>query len=172
MQSVSTRKPQRREELFAALAHEERLVGVMGVMLTQAIADRVGLTATDLKTIDLFNLFGPMSPGRLAGLTGLTTGGVTRLIDRLERAGFVRREPDPHDRRRVIVRPQQPASEACLKPYYGPMSARMAAMLAKYSAEELGMFLDYTAAARRIFQDEVARVRSESAGDEPSPLPA
>ena len=64
-------------------------------MFHQAIADRLGLNVTDHKCIDLLLMKGPLTAGELAGMTGLTTGAITAVIDRLEKAGFVRREDDP-----------------------------------------------------------------------------
>ena len=78
-------------------------MGTASIMFHQAVADRLGLNVTDHKCVDLLLLNGPLTAGELAQKTGLTTGAVTAVIDRLERAGFARREDDPHDRRRVIV---------------------------------------------------------------------
>jgi hypothetical protein len=68
-------------------------------------SDALSLAPTDLICMCLLQLNGPATPGWLAEKTGLTTGAVTGMIDRLERAGYVRRRPDPADRRRVIVQP-------------------------------------------------------------------
>jgi hypothetical protein len=68
-------------------------------------SDALSLAPTDLVCMCLLQLNGSATPGWLAEMTGLTTGAVTGMIDRLERAGYVRREPDPEDRRRVIVQP-------------------------------------------------------------------
>ncbi|WP_439662993.1 MarR family winged helix-turn-helix transcriptional regulator [Lentzea sp. HUAS TT2] len=74
------------------------------VMFHTKVAGRMGLSATDEKCIDLaMRHEGPLTAGRLAELSGLSTGAVTGVIDRLERAGFVRRVRDPHDRRKVLV---------------------------------------------------------------------
>ena len=74
------------------------------VMFHTKVAERMGLSATDEKCIDLaMRAEGPLTAGRLAELSGLSTGAVTGVIDRLERAGFVRRVRDPHDRRKVLV---------------------------------------------------------------------
>ena len=67
-------------------------------------AARVGIAVTDMQVIDLLDLTGPSTAGQLADLTGLTTGAITRILDRLEKAGLVRRERDPYDGRKVIVR--------------------------------------------------------------------
>jgi|SRR5215469_1704981 len=68
-------------------------------------AEALGLAPTDLVGMCLLQLHGPATPGWLAEMTGLSTGAVTGVVDRLERAGYVTRAPDPHDRRRVIVAP-------------------------------------------------------------------
>lgn len=68
-------------------------------------SDALSLAPTDLVCMCLLQLNGPATPGWLAEMTGLTTGAVTGMVDRLERAGYVSREPDPQDRRKVIVKP-------------------------------------------------------------------
>src|SRR4030095_3865035 len=73
------------------------------VLFHAAIAEQLGLNATDHKAADLLMQRGPLSAGALAELAGVTTGSVTGMIDRLERAGWVRRTRDPADRRRIIV---------------------------------------------------------------------
>ncbi len=152
-----------RQSLLAALEREARLGSAMGVLFSQAVADRVGISPSELETLDLFNLFGPMTPGRLAELTGLTTGGVTRLVDRLERGGFVRREPDPNDRRKVILQPQNPQNEAMVGPYYESLGAQMYALTEGFTDAELKLLLKYAQGAREIMQDEVARIRGRIA---------
>lgn len=73
------------------------------VLFHEAIGQRRGLTAVDHKALGIITRSGPLTAGRLAQLTGLTPGAVTGLVDRLVRAGCVRREPDPADRRRLLV---------------------------------------------------------------------
>ena len=93
---------------------------VAGLMLnSQVSADAAGLGPADVYTLNLLVSVGPLTAGQLAGRTGLTTGAVTRLTDRLERAGHVRRLPDPVDRRRVhvAIEPDQSAVfDALLEP--------------------------------------------------------
>src|SRR6266540_3103936 len=87
------------------LSREMRLMSSFDALFSQAVAERVGMHATDIETMDLLNTLGPMTAGELAGRTGLSSGATTRLIDRMERAGYVRRRSDEHDRRCVIVEP-------------------------------------------------------------------
>lgn len=107
-----------------------------GVVLSQIIADKSGLSPTDLESLGFLEQEGPTTAGRLAQLTGLTTGAVTRMIDRLEAAKYVRRRDDPADRRRVVVE----LNRARLKefePFYAPMTADSAKILERYSEKEL-----------------------------------
>ncbi|NGY59337.1 MarR family transcriptional regulator [Lentzea sp. NEAU-D13] len=81
-----------------------REISAMTIMFHTKIAEQMGVSATDEKCIDLImRADGPVTAGRIAELSGLSTGAVTGVIDRLERAGFVRRVRDPHDRRKVLV---------------------------------------------------------------------
>lgn len=75
------------------------------VLFHHAIAERLGLGPTDHKCLDLIYERGAMSGSELAAVTGLTSGAVTGVVSRLERAGHLHREPDPHDRRKQILRP-------------------------------------------------------------------
>jgi len=75
------------------------------VLFHHAVAERVGVSPTDLKCLDLLRERGEVTGSELAAITGLTTGAITGVVARLEGAGFVHREPDPHDRRKQILKP-------------------------------------------------------------------
>jgi MarR family transcriptional regulator, organic hydroperoxide resistance regulator len=75
-----------------------------GIFFNARAAERTGISLTDMQLVHILQLYGPATPGKLAASTGLSSGGVTVALDRLERAGFVRREPNPADRRSVLVR--------------------------------------------------------------------
>src|SRR5438270_3489198 len=94
-----------RADLLSALPAEFRQLSAATILFHQAIADRLGLNVTDHKCLDILERTGPMTAGEMAQQTGLTTGAITGVIDRLEQAGFVRRAEDPNDRRRVIIEP-------------------------------------------------------------------
>ena len=80
-----------------------RRVNIQGSFLGQTVAIRFGLSESDIETLEQLIDMGATSAGKLSEITGLTSGAITRVIDRLEQAGYVRRVPDPTDRRRVIV---------------------------------------------------------------------
>ena len=100
---------------------------VKTVLFQQAIADRLGLNTTDLMCLSFLSDTEPLTAGQLAEATGLTTGSVTVMIDRLEKAGYVQRERDPTDRRRVIVRPLTERIERDIAPLYASIGERMGA---------------------------------------------
>ncbi|AYN40309.1 MarR family transcriptional regulator [Streptomyces dangxiongensis] len=108
------------------------------------------LGATDLYALNILQLSGPMSPGELAERTGLTTGPTTRLIDRLEQAGYARRAPDPGDRRKVVVRPA--GEPADLDRVMTPARQKVGEILADYTPEQLDTLFDYFTRATRAYQ--------------------
>lgn len=94
----------KRSAIEIKLIRQIRQLIAGSILFNQRIADRVGLHLTDMQCLNLLDLLGPVTPGKLAAGTGLTTGGVTVMLDRLEAAGYIHREPSPTDRRSVIVR--------------------------------------------------------------------
>ena len=139
-------KTKRRQELEAALNAAMRDASGQGVLYSQAVAERLGMNSTDLECLDHI-LRGPVTAGRLAELTGLTTGAITGVIDRLERIGLARRERDAHDRRKILVR-VLPAVSKRVAPLFDPMQRSAMAVLSKYRDDELGLILDFLTRAR------------------------
>jgi DNA-binding MarR family transcriptional regulator len=92
------------DDLLARFSELQRELSTMTVLFHSRIAEQLGLSGTDHKCLDLaMRAKAPLTAGQLAQLSGLSTGAVTGVIDRLERRGFVRRVRDPHDRRKVLV---------------------------------------------------------------------
>src|SRR5262245_48306765 len=113
-----------RHRLVVELGTAIRKMGAQSVITSRTVADRFGLHMTDLEVLDLIFLRKQASAGELAEATGLSSGAVTALIDRLAKAGYVERSEDPHDRRRVIVRVRHEAIEP-IKSTYLAMQKRM-----------------------------------------------
>ncbi|WP_161630296.1 MarR family winged helix-turn-helix transcriptional regulator [Mycobacterium sp. UM_CSW] len=111
------------------------------ILYNQQVADRVGLRLTDMQCINVLDLMGPSTPGELARCTGLTTGGVTVMLDRLENAGYVKREPNPRDRRSVLVR-LNPAKLKKVNAFYGEINEHMAGLLDDTPESELRSVID------------------------------
>jgi DNA-binding MarR family transcriptional regulator len=106
------------------------------ILYNQQIADRVGLRLTDMQCINVLELMGPSTPKELARFTGLTTGGVTVMLDRLEKGGYLKREPNPRDRRSVLVH-LNPAKVKKMQAFYGEINQRMATLLDETPEREL-----------------------------------
>ena len=94
----------RRRALRESLIRETRHFLAEAILFNQQLADRLGINPIDYQVLNLLDLFGPATPGDLAQLTGLSSGGMTVVIDRLEQAHYIEREHNPRDRRSVIVR--------------------------------------------------------------------
>lgn len=119
-------------------------------MLQQIIAERAGLHATDAECIDFLMEMGPSTAGSLAKATRLTTGAITNVIDRLERAGFVKRGPDPKDRRKVVVT-YIPEKKTGISESYVTLAANVQQHLSTYTKEELKLLTKYTDALTEIY---------------------
>jgi DNA-binding MarR family transcriptional regulator len=159
---VSGNLPEQRAELLGALDRAMRQVSARSVLFSHAVAERSGVNSTDMECLDLLILMGPMPAGQLAELTGLTTGAITGVIDRLERAGYARRENDPNDRRRVIVQPVREKAEGEIGRFYTSLTHAMAELYACYSDEELALVVDFATRADAIVQEATRRLRKET----------
>lgn len=160
----------RRGELLAALFRLARAASATGVLLSQTVAERVGLNPADMECLDLLVQEGPATAGRLAEVTGFTTGSVTGLIDRLEKAGYARRVPNPRDRRSVLVEPLLERIERDIGPYYASIAQSMAELCEGYNDDELALIVGFFERMHRGSLAEVARLRgrtSGSRGEEP-----
>jgi DNA-binding MarR family transcriptional regulator len=114
------------------------------VLHNQAVAQQLGLGGSDSQFLSLLGMHGPLTPGRLAELTGLTTGTVTGVIDRLERGGYVRRERDATDRRKVLVT-QVPEAMAAIAEHYREHGEHLDAVLRRRDAAQLRVIADFLA---------------------------
>ncbi|WP_318208028.1 MarR family transcriptional regulator [Streptomyces sp. SJL17-1] len=124
-----------------------------------ASAHACSLGATDLYALNILHLTGAMTPGELAARTGLTTGPTTRLIDRLEQAGYVRRVPDPGDRRKLSVEPVGEPVE--LDRVMAPARQKIGQILGGYAPEQLDVLFDYFARAADAYQEAAEQLRHQ-----------
>jgi DNA-binding MarR family transcriptional regulator len=150
----------KREEIIQAINEKFREMSTETIMFHQAVADILGLHVTDHKCLDFIYRFGAMPAGMLAELTGLTTGAVTGIIDRLEEAGYVRRTNDPKDRRRTIVEPTRNKKlEKKIEVLFIPLRDRMHKLLSSYSDSELAFLLDATTEMLEQTREESIKLR-------------
>src|SRR6187401_826010 len=138
-----------------------RRVNLQGSFFGQTVAIRFGLSESDVEALSVLLDSGAATAGRLSELMGLTTGAVTRVIDRLEQAGYVRRTPDPADRRRVVVElvpTKMAAIEAAMEGY----GEKTASELGRYSDAELAVINDFLSRMAAVTRDEANALRDTS----------
>lgn len=133
------------------------------VTYDEALAEHLGLNPTDLRCLELVIADPGLTPGRLADLAGITSGAVTGVVDRLERAGFVTRRPDPDDRRSVTIAPV-PARAQEVVAAVAPLTDAVDGLLSASPAPEREAIGRFLAEANRAVDAETARLRVSSRG--------
>lgn len=156
---MNRRRTRRREHLLAALDREGRRTGSVSHRHSLAIAGRLDMEASDFVCLDVLDWAGPVTAGELARHLGLTAGGTTGVIDRLEDRGWVRRVRDPHDRRKVIVElVAREADTAAL----GPLTSlvdEMDEINESYDDAQLDAICDWLRRANDALERSIERLR-------------
>jgi DNA-binding MarR family transcriptional regulator len=145
----------RKRQIFEELVYEIRRSQAATDRYDQAVADAIGLNRTDMRCLDVIQREGPVPAGRLADETGLTTGAITTVLDRLERAG------DPADRRRVLVE-LAPEARSGAGDYYGEHMALGERVFRRYSEDQLALLLDFTREGRELNEREAAKLEART----------
>lgn len=151
-----------RDGILAALFEEVRAEQETVQAFDEAAAARLGINLTDLRCLGILERKGPITATQLGDETGLTSGSVTALVDRLEKAGYVSRVRDEGDRRRVFVELTDAATEA-IDAIWGPLGRDGTALAERYSAEEIAFIVDYLRASRALLEQHLKRVRAAPA---------
>jgi DNA-binding MarR family transcriptional regulator len=146
-------------EFVKTLIKNLRKLSTRMVLFQQHAAHSLGVVHTDFKTADILNETGPLTAGELAKVTGLSTGSVTALIDRLEQAGYVRREKDPNDRRRVLIVPLEERKRV-IREHYLPLNKAMTDLCSKYNEEEIALIISFIENTIKIHEQEMKRYNS------------
>ncbi len=148
-----------KKDLIAELVSEFRIAGNQDAAFDNLAAERLGLNRTDLHAINIIENSGGLTAGELAAEAGLTTGAVTGVVDRLERAGYARRIPDPEDRRRVKLE-VTPKFYSRAESIWGPMAADWASRLGhRFTAEELERVIEFLRTTNELGREHMERVR-------------
>jgi DNA-binding MarR family transcriptional regulator len=156
-----------RQSLIALLHAETRAQSACTLYFHNTVGEHLGLNATDHKCLDLVfqaqqGAGGePMTPGQLARATGLTTGAVTGVLDRLERAGFVERHHDSDDRRRIIIRCTADKVEGEVAPIFGWLQSSFERLCTEYTDEELRLLVDFARRCQGLLKEATARLQEE-----------
>jgi len=147
----------KRDEIDSVIRSLRR-VNLQGSFFGQTVAIRFGLSESDVEALSVLLDSGAATAGRLSELMGLTSGAVTRVIDRLEQAGYVKRVPDPADRRRVVVEliPEKMAAVQATMDQFGEKSA---SEMGRYSDAELAVIDDFLTRMAAVTRDEANALR-------------
>lgn len=132
------------------------------VLFHHAVAERLRLGPSDHKCLDLLRERDGMTGSELAAITGLTTGAVTGVVSRLERAGYLRREPDPQDRRKQVLHPV-PEGLDDIRRVVDPLRAESEELLERFDADQLATITDFLTGTTEIAYRHAARLRAEPA---------
>ena len=164
---MSSGSQEKRAEVLGELARELRQFTGLGASFFRAAASRIGMTVTDMQVIDILDLTGPTTAGQLADLTGLTTGAITGMLNRLEEAGLVRRERDESDARRVIVR-LAPGKEEMheIGSIFASFGKAWDNLASHYDEEQLAFLLEFLHRSNAISRQELVRLREAPSGEE------
>jgi len=131
------------------------------VLFHEAVGRRLGLSGTERKLLDVLARLGPATAGQLAAHTGLTSGAITGIVDRLVRAGYARRQPNPADRRSVIVSRVPSTSLDQIRPeVFEPLGQAITELSARYSGEELAAISSYLTGLTEILRQQTERLTS------------
>jgi DNA-binding transcriptional ArsR family regulator len=156
--------PPEREQLTAAFGTAVRRTSSLMQLVSQAAADQIGINATDLNCLNILSFSGHMTAGELARATGLTTASITGVADRLEEAGFVRRERDARDRRRVVIRLVRERALSDIAPVFLPMVRALQDVAGRYTDDELQLIVGFYGRMEQVFRDHLARLRDAQEG--------
>lgn len=136
-----------------------RGLGSRTVLYQQNVAGALGLYNNDFLSVDILREKGPITAGELSKLTGLATGSVTALIDRLEKFGYVRRQNDPNDRRKVIIVPLYEQKEDVSNTYI-PLHNEMVKLASSYTDAELELITLFLERAGKVLDDQIDHLSS------------
>ena len=147
---MSSKPSPERQRLYAELGGEVRASQRATDIVDDLICELLGINRTDARCLDTLEQEGSMSAGDLAQASRLSTGAITAVIDRLERAGYARRVPDPSDRRRVLVETTQKALETANELMVEPMRRLYTPLAERYSDDQLRLFIEFTREGREL----------------------
>lgn len=148
-----------RDELVSEVEDQCRAYHVAVDQVDEAVAMCARVNRTDLRCLDILERRGPLSAGELAAASGLTTGAVTTVLDRLETVGYARRERDLDDRRRVLVNVTDEV-RAAARELYGPLAAAHAETYTDFSDDDLAVIREFLRRSREVNERHAAWLRA------------
>jgi DNA-binding MarR family transcriptional regulator len=165
--TVKKTRAQSRQEVIEALSLAIRASQNISEAFDETVAAALGINRTDLRCVDILQQRGPLTAGQLAEAMHLTSGAITTLVDRLERAGYARRLRDTTDRRRVLVE-LTPEAEQRAMTFYEPLYRGSLRLYEDYSDAQLRAMLDYLQRGREMVERELAALEQRLGQDRPT----
>jgi DNA-binding MarR family transcriptional regulator len=150
-----------RKKLIEAIMLEARTLHAVRDGVEEAVVELLGLNRTDSRCLDILDREGRMTAGQLADASGLTTGAVTAVLDRLERAGYAKRVRDTSDRRRVLVEVTEKTRRVGGE-MFAELARTVAVELDRYSSDELELILGFVRMDRQINEEQRARLEERA----------
>lgn len=151
-----------RADIRKEFAREIRQFTGINASFFRVAATRIEIAVTDMQVLDILDLIGPAAAGQLADLTGLTTGAITRILDRLEEAGLVRRERDPNDGRRVIVRFERGKDETSkVRSILDSVEKTWDEVASRYDDQQIAFLLEFLKYSNTRSRQELAQLQQE-----------
>ena len=149
-------------ELLDSLEEQSRELSTRTVIFHHLIGERLGLNPTDHKCLDvIIRAKMPMTASQLAEETGLSTGAITGVVDRLEKAGYVKRKRDTNDRRLIFIKPLLDKAMIKLGPIFEPIRKASMNLYSKYTDEELTTILDFITNCNTMTQNLTAEMKTK-----------
>lgn len=149
------------DQLHASLLDATKQLSTQTILFHQHVAKNLGLNITDHKCLDFVVEMGRATAGQLAEWTGLTTGAITSVLNRLEKAGYIKRRKDPNDLRVVIVEPNYNQLHS-LNEIFIPLAIEMEKLHQTYDKKELEVILDYLGKSRNILKQLTIHLKNKS----------
>ena len=164
---MSSGSQEKHAEVLEELTRELRQFNGLGASFFRVAAAQTGMAVTDIQVMDILDLSGSSTAGQLADLTGLTTGAITRILDRLEQAGLVRRERDPNDGRKVIVRLERGKDEMRkVRSILDSVGKAWDGVASRYDDEQLAFLLEFLKHSNELSRQELVRLQEAPSGEE------
>jgi len=141
-------------DLIALIKKETRTA----TLFVQTVAESSGMHTTDIKCLDFLVEARSVTAGDLARFTGLTTGAITAVIDRMEKAGFIKRTADSNDRRKIIIKllVEHPKHSQVVHSLF---TNQMPKILSEYTSNEIAIITDWNSKLISLFQDEIKKLK-------------
>ena len=148
------------EEIKMSPGELGRDMSTAAIAFHEAVARKLGMSAPERKTLGILGELRLATPGQLAQATGLTTGAITGIIDRLEKAGYARREPNPNDRRSLLIRAlRQEELGQTMGPIFASLTEAMTEMARSYTPEQLEVIARYLADTIAVLKAETLKLK-------------